>query len=266
MRESEHNDDMTSPANATDLEIAIEIIKAAGHLTQTHFLSDALQVAHKDDGTPVTEADRDAETLIRTMLHSYFPEDSIDGEEHADHEGTSTRRWVIDPIDGTKAFTRGVGLYSNLLYLEDEHGPAIGIIYVPALNELVAAGRGLGCWFNGERCTVSDRTDLNTAVLATSGFEEWDEPMILAAHRSELTLRTWGDGYGYVLVATGRAEAMVDAVISFWDIAPCLVIIPEAGGTLTTLAGGDASEATSCIATNGALHEPIRSVLMSGAL
>ena len=179
------------------------------------------------------------------------------GEEHGSVDGTTGRRWVIDPIDGTHAFTHGVGLYSNLLYLEDDEGPAIGVIYVPVLDEIVAAGRGLGCFFNGEPCRVSDHATFEAAVLTTSGFDYWDEDMLVRARNSELKLRTWGDGYGYLLVATGRAHAMVDPVINFWDIAPCQVIIPEAGGRITMLDGTDDPHGESCIATNGVLHDAI---------
>ena len=248
---------MPTPASQADLDLAIDIIKQAGRYTLDFFRSEELEILHKSDGSRVTQADRGAEHLIRDLIHAAHPEDAVLGEEHGSVDGTTGRRWVIDPIDGTHAFTHGVGLYSNLLYLEDDEGPAIGVIYVPVLDEIVAAGRGLGCFFNGEPCRVSDHATFEAEVLTTSGFDYWDEDMLVRARNSELKLRTWGDGYGYLLVATGRAHAMVDPVINFWDIAPCQVIIPEAGGRITMLDGTDDPHGESCIATNGVLHDAI---------
>lgn len=245
---------MLPPALATDLEFAVDVVRQAGEFTQTHFRAHELEIVRKHDGTPVTVADQGAEALMRARIVAEYPDDAILGEEEGESPGSSGRRWVIDPIDGTESFTHGVSLYSNLLYLEDEHGPCLGVINVPALGEMVWAGRGLGCFFNGEPCSVSERTTMKNALLSTSAFEYWDPTMLERVRASGLHMRTWGDGYGYMLVATGRAEAMVDPAINFWDIAPCLVIIPEAGGTITTVTGEPGVELASCVATNGVLH------------
>lgn len=249
------------PASASDLEFAVDVVRQAGELTMNHFRATELEVIRKADGTPVTLADQGAETLMRRLIQERFPDDAILGEEDGESTGTSGRRWVIDPIDGTEAFTHGVALYSNLLYLEDEHGPAIGIINIPAIGEMCWAGRGLGSFLNGIPCRVSSKSDLTGSVLSTSGFDYWEPDMLMSARHSGLQMRTWGDGYGYLLVASGRIEVMVDPVINFWDIAPCLVIIPEAGGTLSRVDGATGVDLSSCIATNGHVHDQVIKVL-----
>ncbi|MFN8053583.1 MAG: inositol monophosphatase family protein [Acidimicrobiales bacterium] len=252
---------MTVPASASDLEFAVDVVRKAGEFTLTHFRATELEIIRKEDGSPVTVADHGAEALMRELIGRRFPDDAILGEEEGDSPGTSGRRWVIDPIDGTEAFTHGVALYTNLLYMEDEHGPAIGVINVPALGETIWAGRGLGCWLNGLPCSVNDRSTLQGGVLSTSGFDYWEPEMLSGARASGMQMRTWGDGYGYMLVASGRIEAMVDPTIKFWDIAPCTVIIPEAGGTISRADGATGVELTSCVATNGVLHDQVIAAL-----
>ncbi len=248
---------LTMSETSSLMEFASELVTMAGRLTLEHFQTASLDIEIKGDGSPVTQADTAAETLIRSRIHEAFPHDSVIGEEHDDVVGTSGRRWVIDPIDGTHAFTRGVGLYSNLLYLEDQDGPLIGAINIPAIDELVVAGRDEGCFWNGARCHVSSHVELAGAVVTTSAYDNWTEASLLALRRSGARMRTWGDGYGYVLVATGRAEAMVDPEISFWDVAPMAVIISEAGGTVTQFDGSTALSDTNCIASNTALHDQV---------
>jgi len=254
-------DPMTQAALTSDLEFAVDVVRQAGEFTMTHFRAAELEIIRKADGSPVTLADQGAESLMRRLIGARFPDDAILGEEEGEKPGTSGRRWVIDPIDGTEAFTHGVALYSNLLYLEDEHGPAIGVINVPAIGEMVWAGRGLGCFLNDIPCRVSSKADLAGSVLSTSGFDYWDVDMLNRARQSGLQMRTWGDGYGYLLVASGRIEVMVDPAINFWDIAPCLVIIPEAGGTMSRVDGATGVEFTSCIATNGHVHDQVVTAL-----
>ncbi len=235
--------------------------RAAGDLTLHFFRSGSLVVDDKADGTPVTEADRGAERLLREMIGARYPDDAIVGEEEADLAGTSGRRWVVDPIDGTKAFTRGVPLYCNLVAVEDDRGPAVGVINLPALGETVYAGRGLGCWCNDSPTHVNDTADLARAYLTTSGFDGWPDTLLSAALRSSLKLRTWGDGYGYALVATGRCEAMVDLVVAEYDVAPMPVILAEAGGRFTDLHGRPGATGGSGLATNGRLHDELLTLL-----
>jgi histidinol-phosphatase len=253
---------MTAPdADQALLDEAVAIARAAGELTLGWFDRTDLLVHTKDDGTPVTEADRAAERLVRERLAASHPDDAIVGEEEADVVGTSGRSWVVDPIDGTKGFTRGVPLYSTLLAVLDEHGPLVGVIDLPALGTTVYAGRGLGCFRDGRPVKVSDRTDPAEAVLSTSGYSWWPEPALLGVKRAGYQLRTWGDGYGYAMVACGGIEAMVDPEVSLWDIAAMPVIIGEAGGRFSTLEGTDPvlepGRGTSFVATNGHVHDDI---------
>ena len=252
---------MTPPVDPLLLHQAIELVRRAGLLTLDWFGSADLSVDTKGDGTPVTEADRAAERFLRDEIGNRFPDDSIVGEEEPERQGTSSRTWTLDPIDGTKAFTRGVPLYANLLALDDEHGPAIGIINIPALGEMVAAGRGLGCTHNGQPCRVSTTDRLDAAYASTSGLDAWPRPTLDRILDTPVKLRTWGDGYGYVLVATGRFDAMIDPIVAPYDVAPMRTVLPEAGGRFTDFAGVDRADGGSGIATNGLLHDELLALL-----
>ena len=253
---------MTEPASAdsADAELlneAVELAREAGRLTLDWFNDHELSVGRKDDGSPVTEADKAAEALLREALSKRFPDDGVIGEEFPEEQGTSGRTWIIDPIDGTRSFVRGVPLYTTLLALIDQHGPAIGIAAVPPLDEAVWAGRGLGCYHNGHRCQVSSQDDLGRSYLSASGFEWWPEGAFPRVSQSGARMRTWGDGYGYVLVATGRVDAMIDPGLNLWDIAPMLVIVPEAGGRITQWNGSTTASAGDWLASNGAIHDEL---------
>ena len=256
------------PADPDDLAFATEIAVEAGSSTLEWFQNAALAVEHKSDGSEVTAADLAAETLVRTRLAERFPDDGVVGEEHDDTEGTSGRRWVVDPIDGTKAFTKGVPLYSTLIALIDEHGPAIGVIHLPGLGETVAAGRGLGATFNGEPCHVSSHASLDGAYVTTSAIGYWPPEDLQRLLHAPVEFRTWGDAYGYALVATGRAEAMVDPLANPWDVAPMAVIIPEAGGRFSNYDGveqDDSWQRYSGVATNGRMHEDLLALFETAA-
>lgn len=245
------------PVDPALLEEAVELCRHAGELTLRWFRSIELSVDHKGDGTPVTAADKAAERYLREEIEGRHPDDAIHGEEEDDKGGSSGRRWIIDPIDGTKAFTKGVPLYCNLLALEDEHGLAVGVINLPGLTEVVYAGRGLGAFCNGEPARVSACEYLDEAYLTTSGFGGWSPAALAAVNDVGIHLRTWGDGFGYALVATGRVEAMVDQVASPWDIAPAALILAEAGGRFTSMHGHDGYHHGSGLGTNGVLHDEL---------
>lgn len=250
---------MTGPdAEQSLLDLAVELATAAGALTRKWFDRGVTDFHTKDDGSPVTEADKAAERYLREQISLAFPTDGVIGEEEEQREGTSGRSWIIDPIDGTKSFTHGVPLYGTLLAVSDEHGPSIGVVVMPALDEVVAAGRGLGCTHNGRETSVNDKSDMSTSYLMTSGFDYWpDVDDRDRALDSDLTLRTWGDAYGYVLLATGRAEAMVDPLVRVWDIAPMQVIIPEAGGRVSDQDGEAWSDGNTFVASNGRIHDDL---------
>jgi histidinol phosphatase-like enzyme (inositol monophosphatase family) len=243
------------------LDEAVDLVRQAGQLTLGWFRAADLEVERKGDGTPVTAADKAAERFLREQIAARHPDDAVVGEEEADTPGTSGRRWTIDPIDGTKAFTHGVPLYTNLLAIDDEHGPAVGVINMPALGETVYAGRGLGCWCNDAPAHVSDRSKLAGSYLTTSGYGHWPEAVLLAVRRAKVAMSGWGDGYGYALVATGRVEVMFDPIAAVWDLAPMPVIIAEAGGRFTSLDGREVVDGGSGVATNGALHDDVLAML-----
>ncbi len=250
---------MTAPDTDQSLvDLAVELATGAGALTRKWFDRGQVDFDTKDDGSPVTEADKAAERYLREQIGQAFPTDAVIGEEEEARSGTSGRTWIIDPIDGTKSFTRGVPLYGTLLAVVDEHGPAVGVIVMPALDEVVAAGRGLGCLHNGRETSVSEQGDFASSYAMTSGFEFWpnqaDRDRFLA---SGPTNRTWGDAYGYVLLATGRCEAMVDPMVNLWDIAAMQVIIPEAGGQVSDERGGVWEEGRCFVASNGLIHDEL---------
>jgi histidinol-phosphatase len=256
--------DAAPPVDADLLEVAVAIAREAGDLTLGWFRSATLSIDTKDDGSPVTEADRAAERRVRERVEALAPGDAVVGEEEEDTAGTTGRTWYVDPIDGTKSFVHGVPLYTTLLAVDDEHGPAVGVIHIPALGETVWAGRGRGCWHDGRPAGVNDRATLAGSYVMTSGFDYWPPevlPRILAA---PVVLRTWGDGYGYALVATGRAEAMVDPIVNPYDIAPMRVILAEAGGRFTDLSGTPRHDGGSGVATNGRLHDELLALLGAG--
>jgi histidinol-phosphatase len=256
---------VTPPAVDADLlSWAVELTKEAGRRTLARFRCDDLAVEAKGDGTPVTEADKDAEAYIRAELATAHPHDAVLGEEEGDQAGTTGRRWIIDPIDGTKAFMRGVPLYSNLLAVEDEHGWAIGVINLPGANECVFAGRGLGAFqddCHGERRPARVGPRSGKPFLTASGFTRWDDATLLRVKQAGWALRTWGDGFGYAMVATGRADAMVDPTAALWDIAPMPVIMAEAGGRFSTWSGSPDPREGSGVATNGEGHDELLALL-----
>jgi histidinol-phosphatase len=258
---------MTPPlASRPLLDLAVDLARRAGDLTLQWFRTEGLAVVRKADGSPVTEADRAAEAFVRTELARLRPDDAIVGEEEAARPGTSGIRWFVDPIDGTKAFTRGVPLYSTLIAVSDEHGPAVGVIHLPALRETVYAGRGLGCFCNDRPARVSGVDTLAGSCLTTSGFDYWPDGALAAVKTSGLQMRTWGDAYGYALVATGRVEVMVDPTAAVWDLAPMAVIIPEAGGRFTDLGGTARADGGSGVASNGRLHDRVLTLLNTDVL
>lgn len=252
------------PIDQSTLDAAVALTQAAGRRTLRWFRADDLEVEQKLDGTPVTAADRDAERFLREQLAEAFPGDGVLGEEEAATAGRTGRRWIIDPIDGTKAFACGVPLYSNLLALEDEHGIAVGVVHLPALGETVWAGRGLGCWSDRGRARVSAHRSMAGAYVMSSSFGHWPPGRVAALEEAGAVLRTWGDGYGFALVATGRVAAMVDPVVAPYDIGPMPVLLAEAGGRFTDLQGEATIESGSGLASNGHLHADLLALLGAG--
>jgi histidinol phosphatase-like enzyme (inositol monophosphatase family) len=247
------------------MQAAAEVARLAGRFALESFGSN-LDVEAKLDGSPVTAADRGAEQLAREWIEQRFPDDGILGEEFGLVRPDAARRWILDPIDGTQSFIRGVPLWGTLVAVAERDEVLAGAAFFPVVDEIAAAGRACGCWWNGRACAVSTVSELARAtVLATdTRFPErrarrdaWD-----SLAREAAVARTWGDCYGYLLVATGRAEAMVDDVVSAWDAAAIVPIIEEAGGVLTDWTGNATPFGGDVIATNGSLASIVRDVLV----
>lgn len=252
------------PVDPALLEFAAHEAAVAADLTLEWFQRSDLAVDHKRDGTEVTEADRAAEAHLRAAVGRAYPEDTFIGEEAGTTQGSSGQTWIVDPIDGTASFVRGVPLYSSLVAVLDEHGPAVGILSIPALGHTIVAGRGRGATHNGGPTSVSPVATVAHSCLSTSSFDQpwWPAAALEAVTTSGAKTRTWGDGYGYFLVATGRVEAMIDPSLYTYDIAAMLTIIPEAGGRLTRWDGAaDLADEVGWVATNGHIHTEVLDLL-----
>lgn len=222
----------------THFENAVQLLLDASALSRRWFESAHVAVERKTDGTPVTEADRDVESFLREGLHRMYPDDGVLGEEFPEVAGESGGRWILDPIDGTKSFVRGVPLYSTLLAYESSGGITFGAICAPSAGYLVYAQSGRGCFDeNGAAVRVSDHTPLEGAHVLSTWLEDWPDASIPSLTRRGAVIRTWGDGFGYTMVAKGYAEALIDFTVQPFDVAPMPVIIEEAGGVFTDFAG-----------------------------
>jgi len=248
------------------LAAMIDIARAAGSHTLKYFRSSSLAVDAKSDDSPVTVADREAEQLARKLIIQQFPTDTVEGEEFDDQSGTSRYRWVVDPIDGTKSFICGVPLYSTLLALEVDGEPRGGVIFIPALDETIVAAIGQGAWTrrNGsdwQAASVSNKTDIAEAVFVTSQVSTFAQRNAIDAYQrlenATWFTRDWGDGYGYLLVASGRADIMIDPICNAWDVAAILPVIVEAGGKFTDWKGNSTARGGDGVGTNGKLHEQV---------
>jgi len=250
------------------LDAAAEVARVAGDTALRYFRT-GVTVETKRDGTPVTAADRAAEQAARDWLSARFPDDGVLGEELGELRPQARRRWVLDPVDGTKTFVRGVPLWGTMVALLDGDTVLVGAIYCPAVGELVVAAPGEGCWWNGSRSAVSTVAALADATVLTTDERFAGHPERAASwrHLAARTAmsRTWGDCYGYLLVATGRAELMTDPVLSPWDAAALLPVITEAGGVYTDWRGRITTlEHAGVVATNAVLAAEIRAALGVG--
>jgi len=258
------------------LLLAVTLAREAGELTLRYFQDADLAVITKADATPVTAADRGAEELIRAGLARALADDGVVGEEFGETPGRNAWRWWLDPIDGTQSFVRGVPLYGTMIGLEHDGAAVAGVVFFPALAELYFAGRGLGSWWvprlpalatapgqpaAPRRAQVSSVDTLAAARFNTTSAKGWESERMGGVYRRLLdrtaTDRTWGDCYGHVLVATGRADVMIDPVMHDWDCAPLQTIVEEAGGRFTDLAGNATIHGKSAVSTNGVLHDAV---------
>lgn len=261
---------MPDSAVENRLEWAREIAAEAGAITLEHFLRSDLRVERKGDGSPVTVADRGAEEHLRKRIAERFADDAILGEEFPEKLGSSGFQWVLDPIDGTKSFIHGVPLYTTLVaVLDAESGESVlGVIHAPAAGETVSACVGGGAWWcRGDSepapARVSQASLAEGLLLTTdvAGFAERSAGDATDVYRelegrARLT-RTWGDAFGYLLVATGRAEVMLDAEMNVWDAAALKPVLEEAGGTFTSWSGEPTVHAGEGLATNGRVADEV---------
>ncbi len=232
----------------TRLDFALEITQQAAELILKHYQSQTLGVESKADDSPVTVADKGAEQLIRDALAAKFPDDGVLGEEFDDVASSNGYRWILDPIDGTKPFIYGVPLFGTLVGIEFEGRMVAGVCRLPALDEVMYATEGQGAWWKigcaePTRAKVSDTTDLAQARLMftepTSDIRCGRGEVLPKLLQRVRIARGWGDCYGHMLVATGRADIAVDPQMSAWDIAALIPIVREAGGNCTDWKGDE---------------------------
>lgn len=254
---------------------ALRLATEASNTTLKYFRTDRFSVERKRDKSPVTEADKETESVVRQLILDHFPGDAVIGEEMGNVSGSTEYEWIVDPIDGTKSFISGVPLYSTLVGMTWRGEPTIGVIAIPALREIVIAAKGLGAWYGTvdlqnnplpmTRANVSKQPAMEDGLLVTSQADNFAHRNALSAYSKleamAYVTRTWGDGYGYLLVATGRAEVMVDPIVNPWDVAAVAPVIQEAGGRFSSWDGRYDIRASHCLGSNGLVHDSVLSEL-----
>jgi histidinol-phosphatase len=265
-------------ADPADLTLALRLADEADALTVAAFRSAGLVVDTKPDLTPVTDADRGVETALRTTIAAERPGDAVVGEEYGT-TGTGSRRWILDPIDGTKNFVRGIPVWATLIALEVDGVLSVGAVSAPALGRRWWAGRGLGAFAGpcpssslggvaGQVAPirVSAVSSLADAQITGPGLESWDEHPGGPARLAALAAATWrdrgfGDFWSHMLVAEGACDIGLDPVASLWDLAALQVIVEEAGGRFTDMGGEARADGGSAISTNGLVHDAALAIL-----
>lgn len=247
-----------------DLNLALQLADEADALTMKRFGANDLRVETKPDMTPATDADLDAERLLRSRLAEQRPDDPVFGEEFGGSKDVSSRQWVLDPIDGTKNFVRGVPVWSTLIALLVDGVPAVGVVSAPALGRRWWAGDGLGAFtsFGGatRQISVSGVSELGAASLSfsdlTTGWEG-DRSKFVTLTDAVWRVRGYGDFWSYCLVAEGAVDIAVEPEVKLWDLAPLDILVREAGGLFTDLHGAQGPHGGSAVATNGLLHDAV---------
>lgn len=243
----------------TDLDLALQLADTADEITTAAFRRVDLVVETKADRTPVTSADREVEETLREMLAG----EEVLGEEFGSSGAGGGRRWIVDPIDGTKNFVRRVPAWATLIALQERGVVTVGVVSAPALGRRWWASKGLGAWANGEPIHVSRVSRLEDAHLSGNALSSWPNG---PSRYAELALRCYadrafGDFWSHVLVAEGACDIGIDPVASLWDLAPVQIIVEEAGGRFTDLEGNSTPGGGSGISTNGLLHDEVLAVL-----
>ena len=245
-------------ATLDDLALALSLADRADEITREFFRRTDLHTQTKADLSPVTEADQSTERALRDLIARQRPEDGIVGEEYGVSDGGG-RRWIIDPIDGTKNYVRGVPVWATLIGLADGDSVIVGVVSAPALGRRWWAARGLGAFADGHRCRVSAVDDLAAAQVCVTYTQGWDElgkmPALMDLQRQAYRSRGFGDFWQHMLVAEGAVDLAVDAVgLMPYDLAAVMVVVEEAGGTFTDRHGARTFESDTAISSNGLLH------------
>ncbi len=245
------------------LNAATEIAKIGGHHTLKYYKQN-VKVVSKADDSPVTVADRETEQILRKEISRRYPNHGIIGEEFGRTNEDSNIQWVLDPIDGTKSFIHGIPFYTTLIGILIDNKPQVGIIYAPALEELCAAAIGHGATLNGEKCQVRDTDKLEDATFLMTEiyyFKELGQQALFEElmHKTRIH-RTWGDAYGHMMVATGRADLMYDPLLNIWDAAALLPVVQEAGGIFSDIKGEQTIHSGNGFSTNKALFPQVKSI------
>ena len=249
------------PSRSDDLALGLEMADLADTLTVPRFRARDLTVDTKPDLTPVTEADRTVEQALRALVQARRPGDAVVGEEFGT-SGAGGRRWIVDPIDGTKNFVRGIPVWATLVALEDAGELVVGVVSAPALGRRWWAGRGLGAFADGQAIHVSAVDTLAAAQLSYSSLALWDQHPGGVGRLLELAGQCWrtrafGDFWSHMLVAEGAAEVGLDPEVTLWDLAAVQVVVEEAGGRFTDLDGVPRPDGGSAVSTNGVLHDEV---------
>ena len=253
---------------ADDLALAHELADAADEITRARFEAADLVVEAKPDLTPVTDADRAVEDAVRRLLADRRPDDAVVGEERGE-SGTGSRRWIVDPIDGTKNFVRGTPSWATLLALEVDDEVVMGVVSAPALSRRWWAARGDGAWVRSpagtRRCQVSQVATLDDAFLSYASLSGWEQrdklPQFLDLTRRVWRTRAYGDFWSHVLVAEGAVDLSCEPEVSLWDLAALQPIVEEAGGRFSDLSGAARPDGGSVVCTNGLLHDEVLAAL-----
>lgn len=245
-------------------DAAIEISKIGGAHTLKYFQKD-FEVISKEDDSPVTIADRETEQLMREEILKRFPNHGIIGEEFDRVNEESNIQWVLDPIDGTKSFIHGVPFYTNLIGILVDNEPVVGVVNAPALDEICVAGIGLGATFNGEPCSVKETQELSDSTLLVTEINRFNEmgiqPLFQELMDKTKLHRSWGDAYGHMMVAIGRAELMVDPKLNLWDAAALLPIVKESGGVFSDFNGNETIHTGNGFSTNKHLFPKVKEII-----
>jgi histidinol-phosphatase len=258
-----------------DLALALTLADRADALTRTRFGALDLRIDTKPDLTPVTDADRAVEADVRQVLGHERPDDSILGEEFGGATTFSGRQWIIDPIDGTKNFVRGVPVWASLIALLEDGVPVVGVVSAPALQRRWWAAQGQGAFAAvdgsaGRRLSVSAVTELGAASLSFSSLSGWAQrglrERFIALTDDVWRVRAYGDFLSYCLVAEGAVDVAAEPEVSVWDLAALDILVREAGGRFTGLDGAPGPHGGSAVATNGPLHQDVLSRLDTGSL